>query len=231
MLTWSPQGRLHQIEYALEAVKQGGAVVGCKNATTVVLVTLNRELPNQSKQQKKIFKIDNNIGIAVSGLASDAVLLTEQLRAECTKSKFIYGSSPPLSQLADTISRKLQGQTQRSSRRPYGVGLILAGLDNSGTSIFHVCPSGNLYEYDCFALGSRSQASKTYLEKYIDTLKECSRVELIKHAIKALGEAQQANENISTSNCSIAVAYENKEFAVLDESEADYYMNLLDETK
>ncbi|CAL6312348.1 unnamed protein product [Bathycoccus prasinos] len=132
VLTWSPQGRLHQIEYALEAVKQGGAVVGCK---------------------KKIFKIDNNIGIAVSGLASDAVLLTEQLRAECTKSKFIYGSSPPLSQLADTISRKLQGQTQRSSRRPYGVGLILAGLDNSGTSIFHVCPSGNFYEYDCFALG------------------------------------------------------------------------------
>ena len=62
-------------------------------------------------QQKKIFKIDNNIGIAVSGLASDAVLLTEQLRAECTKSKFIYGSSPPLSQLADTISRKLQVRT------------------------------------------------------------------------------------------------------------------------
>ena len=79
-----------------------------KNATTIVLVTLNRELPNQSKQQKKIFKIDDNIGIAVSGSASDAVLLTEQLRAECTKSKFIYGSSPPLSQLADTISRKLQ---------------------------------------------------------------------------------------------------------------------------
>jgi 20S proteasome subunit alpha 6 len=51
-----------------------------------------------------------------------------------------------------------------------------------------------LYEYDCFALGSRSQASKTYLEKYIDTLKECSRVELIKHAIKALGEAQQATK-------------------------------------
>ena len=48
---------------------------------------------------------------------------------------------------------------------------------------------------------------------------------------KHLREAQQANENISTSNCSIAVAYENKEFAVLDESEADYYMNLLDETK
>jgi len=82
-----------------------------KSATTIVLVTLNRELLIQSKHQKKIFKIDDNIGIAVSGLASDAVLLTEQLRAECTKSKFIYGSSPPLSQLADTISRKLQVRT------------------------------------------------------------------------------------------------------------------------
>jgi len=202
-----------------------------KSATTIVLVTLNRELLIQSKHQKKIFKIDDNIGIAVSGLASDAVLLTEQLRAECTKSKFIYGSSPPLSQLADTISRKLQGYTQRASRRPYGVGLILAGLDYSGTSIFHVCPSGNLYEYDCFALGSRSQASKTYLEKYVDTFKECGSVELIKHAIKALREAQQANENISSSNCSIAVAHENKEFTVLGDSEADYYINLLDDTK
>ena len=49
--------------------------------------------------------------------------------------------------------------------------------------------------------------------------------------IKALAEAQQTNENISSSNCSIAVAHENKEFAVLDESEASYYINLLDETK
>lgn len=230
MLTWSPQGRLHQIEYALEAVKQGGAVVCCKSATAVVLVTLNRRLSNQSQHQKKIFKLDDNIGIAVSGLASDAVLLTEQMRVECTKSKFLYGSSPPIAQLAGVISRKMQGYTQRSIRRPYGVGLILAGIDNSGTSILHVCPSGNLYEYECFALGSRSQASKTYLEKHMDNFNGCSSDQLIMYAIQALREAQQGNEGISCSNCSIAIAKAESFFSILDESEAKKYFNKLDST-
>ena len=111
----------------MEAVKQGGAVVGCKvrglshvqrlekivclqNKNSVVLVTSNRKLPNHSQHQKKIFKIDDKIGIAVSGLASDANNLTELLRAECTKSKFLYGSSPTIAQLAATVSRKMQAR-------------------------------------------------------------------------------------------------------------------------
>ena len=38
--TWSPQGRIHQIEYAMEAVKQGSATVGIKSKTHAVLVAL-----------------------------------------------------------------------------------------------------------------------------------------------------------------------------------------------
>lgn len=67
--TWSPQGRLHQIEYAMEAVKQGSACVGLKSKTHAVIVALKRTSSELGAYQKKIFRIDDHIGIAISGLA------------------------------------------------------------------------------------------------------------------------------------------------------------------
>ncbi|KAF6152326.1 hypothetical protein GIB67_005980 [Kingdonia uniflora] len=60
--------------------------------------------------------------------------------------------------------------TQRSWKRPYGVGLLVAGLDESGAHLYYNCPSGNYFEYQAFTIGSRSQAAKTYLERKYETL-------------------------------------------------------------
>lgn len=68
IVTWSPQGRIHQIEYAMEAVKQGSACVGLKSKTHAVLVSLKRSSSELGAYQKKIFKIDEHIGISISGL-------------------------------------------------------------------------------------------------------------------------------------------------------------------
>jgi 20S proteasome alpha/beta subunit len=65
---WSPQGRIHQIEYAMEAVKQGSACVGLKSKTHAIVVTLKRSSSELGAYQKKIFKIDEHIGIAFAGL-------------------------------------------------------------------------------------------------------------------------------------------------------------------
>lgn len=72
---WSPQGRLHQVEYAMEAVKLGSATVGLKTENHAVIVALKRATSELSSHQKKMFAIDKHLGIAMSGLTADARIL------------------------------------------------------------------------------------------------------------------------------------------------------------
>jgi len=69
--TWSPQGRLFQIEYAMEAVKQGSAIVGVTSDTHAVLAAIKRTPSELASYQQKIFRIDDHMGMAMSGLTSD----------------------------------------------------------------------------------------------------------------------------------------------------------------
>lgn len=69
--------------------------------------------------------------------------------------------------------RRPQVCTQRASSRPYGVGLLIAGHDQTGAHIFYNCPSGNYYEYKAMTIGARSQAAKTYLERHYETFEVC----------------------------------------------------------
>nr|XP_035975222.1 proteasome subunit alpha type-1 isoform X1 [Halichoerus grypus] len=85
---WSPQGRIHQIEYAMEAVKQGSATVGLKSKTHAVLVALKRAQSELAAHQKKILHVDNHIGISIAGLTADARLLC------CSIGEISAGSRP-----------------------------------------------------------------------------------------------------------------------------------------
>ena len=75
MTVWSPQGRLHQVEYAMEAVKLGSATVGLKNTTHAAIIALKRASSELSAHQKKIIPIDDHIGISIAGLTADARIL------------------------------------------------------------------------------------------------------------------------------------------------------------
>lgn len=223
VLTWSPQGRLHQVEYALEAVKQGGATVGCKNAEYVVLATLKRAASELSHHQQKIFKVDKSMGIAISGLTADGSLLSKYLRNECINHRFVYDSSLTVGRMATLVADKSQTCTQRYSLRPYGVGLLIAGADQTGCHLVQTCPSGNIYPFHAVAIGARSQACKTYLERTAANVKDNSLDELVIHALLALKEASSDNQ-LCTNNCSIAVVGVNKQFTILDEESTHAYL-------
>jgi 20S proteasome subunit alpha 6 len=122
---WSPQGRIFQIEYALEAVKQGSACVGLKSETHAVLVALKRSSSELGSYQKKIFKIDEHIGIAISGLtgfnflekfhltnAADARVLCKYMRNECLNYKFVFEN--PI-QAAKLVTQVADSKTSSSS--------------------------------------------------------------------------------------------------------------------
>eukprot|EP00057_Strongylocentrotus_purpuratus_P016137 XP_011670611.1 PREDICTED: proteasome subunit alpha type-1 [Strongylocentrotus purpuratus] len=175
---WSPQGRIHQIEYAMEAVKQGSATVGLKSKTHAVLVALKRASSELSSHQKKIIPIDDHIGISIAGLTSDARMLSKFMRTECLNSRYAYETPLPVSRLVSEIGNKSQINTQRYGRRPYGVGLLVAGYDEMGPHIFQTCPSANYFDCKCMAIGARSQSARTYLEKKIDDFQTATLEEL-----------------------------------------------------
>ncbi len=162
-----------QVEYACEAVKQGSASVGISTRDYVVLASLRRAESNLASYTKKISKIDDHVGAAISGLIPDGGTQIDFLRQECMEEKWRYESPMPIGRLVTALSDKNQVYTQRNEKRPVGVGLLIAGYDYSGAHLFETSPSGNFYEYRAQAIGMRAQAAKTYLEKNIDTFEVC----------------------------------------------------------
>lgn len=114
--------------------------------------------------------------------------------------------------------------TQRSWKRPYGVGLLVAGLDESGPHLYYNCPSGNYFEYQAFAIGSRSQAAKTYLERKFENFPGSSRDELIKDALFAIRETLQG-EKLTSTVCTVAVVGVGEAFNILDQETVQALIN------
>ncbi|CAL4060130.1 unnamed protein product, partial [Meganyctiphanes norvegica] len=126
---WSPQGRIHQVEYAMEAVKQGSATCGVKSKDHAVLVALKRASSDLAAHQKKVMPIDTHIAVSISGLTADARVLCRYMRTECLNEHFSHNQALGVNKLMDRVGSKMQIATQRYDKRPYGVGLLLAGYD------------------------------------------------------------------------------------------------------
>jgi len=223
--TWSPQGRIHQIEYAMEAVKQGSASVGLKSKTHAVIVALKRASSELGSYQDKVFKIDDHMGIAISGLTADARVLSKYMRTECLNHKFVYETPMQTGRLVTQVADKSQVHTQRYGRRPYGVGLLVVGFDQTGAHLYETSPSGNFYDYKAMAIGARSQSAKTYLEKTFTTFESASLDDLIKHGLTALSETlQSSSEGLTIKNCSVGIVGENQSFVILEGTQLQPYL-------
>ncbi len=229
--TYSPQGRLHQVEYAMEAVKQGSAVVGLRSSTHVVMATLKRSASELASYQKKLATIDDHVGIAIAGLTADARVLSRFMRNECLNHKYTFDAPMPLSRLALAVADKCQVSTQRASKRPYGVGLLIAGYDKTGPHLFQTCPSGNYYEYYAMAIGSRSQSGKTFLERTFEKYKDFDLDTLIKHAVLALRETVSSAKDteLTSENTAISVVGADTPFTVYEDEAVKPYLAMIEE--
>jgi len=222
--TWSPQGRLHQVEYAMEAVKQGSATVGLKSNNHAVLVALKRASSELSAHQKKILPIDDHVGISIAGLTADARIISRWMRTECLNSRYAHDQALPVSRMIADLGNKMQVCTQRYDKRPYGVGLLVAGYDDQGPHIFQTCPSANYYDCRAMAIGARSQSARTYLEKFLDSFKDCELEELVKHGLRALRDTLPSEVDLTNKNVSIAIVGKDTTFTIYDDSEVDTFL-------
>ena len=225
---WSPAGRLYQVEYAMEAVKQGSATVGVKNNDFVVLAALKRSPTAElSSYQEKVFKIDGHIGMSVTGLISDARVLARYMRTECMNHRYMQDTNMPVPRLVADVGAKHQRNIQNGGRRPYGVGLLIAGYDRQGAHLIQTSPSGDIYDFKATAMGSRSQSARTYLEKHYLSFKESSLEEIVIHALKALSSTAAEGVKLNTLNTSIAIVGKETPFAILSDDEARKYLDNL----
>ena len=202
---WSPQGRLLQVEYAMEAVKQGSACLGIVGEGCVVLAALKRQPNELSGYQRKLLKIDEHMTIAVAGLNADARTLAKTMRTECLNHRYVYGAPLQGARLVLDIADKYQRCTQMYVRRPYGVGLLVGCVDATGPHLYETCPSGNYNEYVAVAIGARAQSAKTYLEKHVDAFKGCGVDELCKHALKGLAGCVAGDKELDAASASLAI--------------------------
>ncbi|APA15161.1 hypothetical protein SS1G_08759 [Sclerotinia sclerotiorum 1980 UF-70] len=204
-VTFSPQGRIFQVEYASEAVKQGSVVVGIVSKTHAVLVALKRNAEELSSYQKKVIAIDEHVGLALAGLASDARVLSNFMKNQTLASRLTYDRAIPIERLVASIGDRAQTNTQHYGKRPYGVGLLVAGVDETGPHLFEFQPSGMTQEMNACAIGARSQMARTYLERHLEEFPECGREELVKHGLRALKESLAQDKELTVENTSVGV--------------------------
>ena len=162
---FSPEGRLFQVEYASEAIKQGTIAIGVQCPEGVVLVAEKRLKPLQIPETvEKIYKIDKNIGCVIAGLTADAQNLIEHARIQCQINRLTYDEPMDVRALVKRVCELKQVYTMNAGVRPFGVAMLFAGID-SEARLYMTTPSGAFNRFHAQAIGSGAPTAREFLEK------------------------------------------------------------------
>jgi proteasome alpha subunit len=163
---FSPDGRLYQVEYAIETVRRGTLAIGirCKDGVVLAVEEKSRKLQLTDVTQK-IFQVDDHIGVAAAGYIPDARTQVDHARFFAQSNRLIYDEPVDVEGVAKNLADMAQQYTQYAGVRPFGVALILAGVDMSGSSLFLTDPSGTYIGYNAIAIGAGSDQVNEFLEK------------------------------------------------------------------
>lgn len=166
--TFSPEGRLHQVEYAIEAINNAGTCVGLQCVDGIVLAAEKRtvsKLLAPSKTSEKTYTIDDHIVGLVSGLTADANILVNEARMGAQRYLHQYQQPIPLENSVKDVCNYKQAYTQYGGLRPFGVAFLFAGWDkNFGFQLYQSDPSGNYSGWKATAIGQNNQAGKSLLK-------------------------------------------------------------------
>jgi len=165
--SYSPDGKVFQIEYAGKAVDASGTAVGVKVKDGVVLgvekLVISKMLEPGSN--KRISSIDRHCGICTSGLTADSRALVSRARSEAKGYKSFYYDPIPAKIIADRVANYMQAHTLYGHLRPFGVSALIATWDADGPHLHMIEPSGLVYGFFGTAIGKGKQSAKGELEK------------------------------------------------------------------
>lgn len=225
--TFSPEGRLFQVEYAVEAIKHGSTAIGVNTKAGVVFVVEKRITSPllEPSSVEKLMEIDEHLGCAMSGLTADARTLIEHARVETQQHRFNYDEPMPVESctqsLCDLALRFGEDGDDGGMSRPFGVALLIGGWDETGPVLFHADPSGTYVKYEAMAIGSGSEGAQSTLQEGFRkdlTLKEAE--------VLALSTLKQVmEEKVTPTNVDIARVAPN--YHLYTESEVEEVLSRL----
>lgn len=188
--TYSPDGRIFQIEYATKAVEQAGTVIAVRTRDGVVFGVENQV---QSRlmvpgSNRRIHSVDRHAALTSAGLLSDGKHLAGRARDEASSFVDVYKQQVPIKTLAERIALYMQAFTLYSSVRPFGASAIIGGIDEArGPQLFVVEPSGVVWGYNGCAIGKGKQLAKTEIEKL--DLNEISNEQAVEEVARIIFKA------------------------------------------
>ncbi len=174
---------------------------------------------------EKVFEVDRHIGVAVSGLVADARTLVDHARVECQNHRFTYDEPLRVESLTQSVcDLKMQfgeggeddengeeeGKKKAKMSRPFGVALLIAGVDARGPTLFHTDPSGTFMRYEAHAIGAGAEGAVTMLQdKYNKSMSLAAAQAL---AVRVLGDTME--EKLTAGNFELATVTPGRGFVV-----------------
>lgn len=220
--TFSPEGRIFQVEYAIEAIKLGSTAIGIKTAEGVVLAVEKRITSSliEPSSIEKIFEIDSHVGCAMSGLIADSKTMIDRARVEAQNHWFTYNERMSVESITKAVSNlalQFGEEASGTMSRPFGVALLFAGVDENGPQLYHLDPSGTYILCDAKAIGSASEGAQTSLQEQYHksmTLKEASKC--------VLGILKQVmEEKLTETNVEVATVTPDLKFHMFTKAEVE----------
>ena len=214
---FSPDGRLYQVEYAIETVKRGSVALGIKTNYGIVFAADERIRKLQIVDEpQKLFKIDQHIGVAAAGYIPDARNRVDDARFFSQSSNLVYDERVDVETVVKHIADQCQQYTQYAGARPIGVALIIGGIDKNGNSLFLTDPSGTYVPYNAVAIGADSDKVTEFLIKEYKpelTLEEAKM--LAAASINIVSDDLKGSEHIKISQ----IKSDTKKFEIVDKNQ------------
>ena len=199
---FSPDGRLLQVEYAKKTVRQGSTAIGMVCSDGVLLVTDKRMVDPLivPESVEKVFQIDDHIGATAAGIVSDARVLIERAQLKAQQHKVTYDSPIDTLSIVKDMCNLKQICTQSGGLRPFGVSIIVAGIDEAGARVFVTDPTGIYFEYKAAAIGEGETEIEDILHKeYKDDMTVEDGLKLCVKALKKVLDSNFTADRIDTA--------------------------------
>ncbi|XP_049288764.1 proteasome subunit alpha type-5 [Anopheles funestus] len=226
--TFSPEGRLFQVEYAIEAIKFGSTAIGISTPEGVVMAVEKRITSSliEPSKMEKIVEVDRHIGCATSGLMADSRTLLDRARIECQNHWFVYNERMSVESCAQAVSNvAIQfgdgDDTDSAMSRPFGVAILFAGIENDEPQLWHMDPSGTYIRFDAKAIGSGSEGAQQNLQEYY--LPTMTIKEAINLALSTLKQVME--EKLNSTNVEVMTMTPKELFRMFSKEEVEEYIN------
>eukprot|EP00730_Choanoeca_flexa_P015881 TRINITY_DN7395_c0_g1_i2.p1 TRINITY_DN7395_c0_g1~~TRINITY_DN7395_c0_g1_i2.p1 ORF type:complete len:276 (+),score=55.60 TRINITY_DN7395_c0_g1_i2:34-828(+) len=191
---FSPEGRLYQVEYAMEAISHAGTCLGILANDGILLAAEKKntaKLLDQVSSAEKLYKLDDHVACGVAGITADANILVNYLRLSAQRHLLTYQEPIPIESLVTMVCDQKQAYTQYGGLRPFGTSLLFMGWDKHfGFQLYQSDPSGNFGGWKATCIGSNSQAAESILKT--EYKEECTLQEALLLAVKVLNKTMDS---------------------------------------